>query len=149
MTHSIRLSSTSAACRLEWRPSRLLIGTLFALGMLATAAVLASELPRLAAWPLALVALGHGLWCSRREAARAACLLVVASDGTCRVDGVAVEALQVRWRGVLAFVQWRDGNGRMRRLAFWPDTLPAARRRELRLAASAVMAARPSPSMAP
>lgn len=117
--------------------------------MLAAAAVLASELPRLAAWPLALAVLGYGLWSARREAARAPCLLVVAGDGSCRVDGVAVQALQVRWRGVLAFVQWRDGNGRMHRLAFWPDILPAARRRELRLAASMAMAARPSPSMAP
>ncbi|MEE7566640.1 hypothetical protein HH297_09445, partial [Xanthomonas sp. Kuri4-3] len=47
-----------------------------------------------------------------------------------------VAAFRVEWRGPLAQLSWRDGR-RRERLLFWPDTLPPAQRRELRLAAGA------------
>ena len=48
-----------------------------------------------------------------------------------------MEDLDVEWRGALAFLRWRDAAGRTQRRGFWPDTLPAGKRRELRLAAPA------------
>lgn len=159
MPHSTRWSNASAPCRppreasgvrLEWRPSRLLVSGLLLLAMAAAASVLASEMPRLAAWPLASAALGYGVWLAWRESRAERRWLVVASgDAVSTVDGRPAAGLTVRWRGPLAFLHWRDGDGRSRRLVFWPDTLPAPRRRELRLAAPMPVAARSRASMAP
>ncbi len=143
-----RPPADAAGCRLERRASRWLAAALALLGVLAAVAVLASEMPRVAAWPLALAALARGAWLARREATAAPGGIVVAGGG-CSVDGRAVEALAVRWRGPLAFVQWREAGGRRGAQAFWPDNLPAARRRELRLAAPAPAPARGAASMAP
>jgi toxin CptA len=130
------------------RPSRWLATALALLGALAALAALASEMPRAAAWPLALAALAHGAWLAWREAtAERGGIVIVA--GRCTVDGRPVEALRVRWRGALAFVQWRGADGRRGARVFLPDTLPAARRRELRLAAPAPAHARDTASMAP
>src|SRR3546814_17480109 len=107
-------------------------------------------MPRIAAWPLALSALAHGGWLAWREARAARGELVIAGEGgRASVDGRAVEDLSVRWRGPIAFVEWRDGDGRRRRHVFFPDPLPAARRRELRLAAPAPGPARRASSVAP
>jgi toxin CptA len=57
-------------------------------------------------------------------------------------------SLRVRWRGPLAFLRWRDPDGRARRLVFWPDTLPAAARGELKLALQQREAAGGGASMA-
>ncbi|HZF97715.1 MAG TPA: hypothetical protein VEY92_05645 [Pseudoxanthomonas sp.] len=65
------------------------------------------------------------------------------------VDDLPVDAMRVAWRGPLAFARWQDRNGRIRRLAWWPDTLPAGKRRELRLAADAAPAAQRRRPMAP
>src|SRR3546814_2803577 len=70
-------------------------------------------MPRIAAWPLALSALAHGGWLAWREARAARGELVIAGEGgRASVDGRAVEDLSVRWRGPIAFVEWRDGDGR-------------------------------------
>lgn len=53
------------------------------------------------------------------------------------VDGERVAQAQLHWRGSLAIIEWKEPeirNGWQRRV-FWPDTLDAAGRRELRLAA--------------
>ncbi|MBA2237585.1 MAG: hypothetical protein H0W24_02625 [Lysobacter sp.] len=115
---------------------------------LAAVSAIASDLPRPLAWPLALAALGHGLrlaWCERRKPARA---VVISEAARVRVDGVEVEGFAVQWRGPLAFVRWQDRAGATHRLAWWPDTLPAAARRELRLAAVAPTNAPPAHSVA-
>ncbi|MDH5824362.1 hypothetical protein QFW77_15420 [Luteimonas sp. RD2P54] len=122
---------------------------LAAMALLAPLAVLASELPPTAAWPLALAALAHGILLLRREARRPGCVCVFGGDGRVWLDGAAVDRAWLRWRGPLAFLECRDGRGRVRRLAWWPDTLPPARRRELRLAAPGPRAARRGSSMAP
>src|SRR3546814_5530172 len=68
MPHSTRSSSASApchppvdasGCRLERRASPLLVAVLLALALAAAFAVLVSEMPRIAAWPLALSALAR------------------------------------------------------------------------------------------
>jgi toxin CptA len=75
--------------------------------------------------------------------------VVISDDGTAvSVDGARVEDFTVHWRGPLAFARWRDGQGGVHRLAWWPDTLPASARRELRLAAPAQSNASGAHSMA-
>ena len=50
------------------------------------------------------------------------------------IDGVPVDGLRIAWRGALAFARWSSPTGAVERLVWWPDTLPADRRRELRMA---------------
>jgi toxin CptA len=150
MPHSPRSSSASAPFRLEWRPSRWLSSALLVLTLAAPLAVLVSEMPRAAAWPLAVAAAVHGLCLLWREHRRARPVLAFrGEDAVVEVDGAAVTATEVCWRGPLAFVSWRDGHGRRHRLSWWPDTLPAASRRELRLAAPLPSQAGRAASVAP
>lgn len=150
MAHSHRWSNGSASCRLEWRPSRLLQAGLLVLGTLAAFCVVASEMPRIAAWPLALMAALYGLLLARREARRPMLAFWFPGDGRpATVDGQRVEHVQVTWRGPLAFVRWRAGAGRWQRHAWWPDTLPPRARRELRLATGQPAAVRHRAGMAP
>jgi toxin CptA len=139
MTRSHRLSSVSVSCRLEWRPSRWLIGALLALGLLAALAVLASGMPRSAAWPLAVSALAYACWRARRESKLPNhALFLPGNELPVTLDGLPIGQARVQWRGPLAFLLWRDRQGRPQRLSWWPDTLSAARRRELRLAAGSL-----------
>lgn len=150
MPGSARSSSASSRCRIEWRPSRALCAGLLALAILAGFAVPASEMPRPAAWPLALMAMAHGAWLAWRYARLPGCRFEFnGQDGPVQVDGTLVHDASVTWRGPLAFVRWRDCRGRSRHLAWWPDTLPAPARRELRLAAPLRRAARRIGSVAP
>ena len=145
----MRSSNASAPSRFELRASRWPIAALLALSALAPLAVLASEMPRAVAWPLALAACATGLWRALVEARRPARLIVVDGDGQTVVDGTAVSDLRVDWRGPLAFVAWREASGRIARGSFWPDTLDAAGRRELRLAVDRIDAVRRAGRMAP
>jgi toxin CptA len=141
MQQSTRWSGTSAPCgpdpcRIAWRPSRWAIGALILLAALAPFAVLQSEMPRPAAWPLAALAAAWGLHSAWREACKPARAFAFHPDtGTASLDGRPLALAEVQWRGPLAFLRWRDAAGQGGRLAWWPDTLPAAQRRELRLAA--------------
>ncbi|MCD9028592.1 hypothetical protein LDO26_10280 [Luteimonas sp. BDR2-5] len=138
MPTSTRSSSPSAHCRLEWRPSRLAGAALSLLTLAAVASIFASEMPRPVAWPLAAVVVLHGLHLLRRELRRPPRVLVAdGAAGRWHLDGAALDDAQLRWRGPLARLAWRDAAGRRHALLWWPDTLPPARRRELRLAASA------------
>lgn len=56
MSKSRRSSITSVPCRLEWRPSRQVGAALWYLALLAPFCLLASDLPRGWAWPLAVLA---------------------------------------------------------------------------------------------
>jgi len=119
------------------------------LGVLAAVSVVASDLPRWLAWPLALVALAYALRLARCEARKPRVDVVVGADGVVvSIDGIKVERFIVQWRGPLAFASWRDGQGRTCRLAWWPDTLRREPRRELRLAAAVPATARAAQSMA-
>lgn len=150
MTHSLHSSSASVSCRLEWRPSRWVTGVLSLLGILAALSMLVSEMPRLAAWPLALSALAFGLWRARRESRSPTCeFFFPGNDLAVMLDGVPIDLVEVQWRGSLAFVRWQGRDGQDRRLSWWPDTLPATRRRELRLAAGGLAASRNRLAMAP
>ena len=150
MPKSRNWSPTSAPCHLEWRPSRLLTAALLMLGLLAAVAVLAAEVPAVIAWPAAVAAVGYGHWLARRELHRPSrALAIPARDGAVLIDGEPAGDFAVRWRGPLAFVQWRDPRGRRERIQFWPDTLAAPVCRELRLAMIGRAPALAAGSMAP
>lgn len=150
MSRSQRSCNASVSCRLEWRPSRWVTGTLLMLGVLAAWSVLASEMPRAWAWPLAFAALAYAGWLARREAHKPIqAWFWPGTDLPATVDGTVAREVVVAWRGPLAFVHWRDADGRVRRQSWWPDTLPPARRRELRLAATPAQASPAAASMAP
>ena len=149
MSKSRRSSIASAPCRIEWRPSRWMGAMLWSLAILAPLSLLASDLPRAWAWPLALLACAWAIRDARRQhALPSRRLLIPAGSGAATCDGDRIEALRVGWRGPLAFLQWRDGDGRRQRAAFWRDTLDAGMRRELRIAMMRRDAARDTASMA-
>ena len=132
-------SSASASFRPEhrhiaWRPSRWVIAALSLLSVLAPFAVLASEMPRIAAWPIAGVAAIYGLRATLHEARRPPHRLgIPAGGGRAMLDGTPLAEAVLSWRGPLAFLRWRDEAGRRGRLSWWPDTLPPAQRRVLKL----------------
>jgi toxin CptA len=123
---------------------------LIAFGLLAGLSLLASDLSPAFAWPAAFAAAAWGGWLAHREWCRIPIRLAWRADGLLFVDGECVESAELHWRGPLAFLAWGAGDrGRRKRLAWWPDTLPAATRRELRLAAVGAEAARHRVRMAP
>ena len=126
-----------------------MIGALLMLGMSGAISVLASGMPRVFAWPLALLAAGHGVFLARSEARKPSRELVWPQDGPITLDGDVLADVELQWRGPLAFLRWRGAGERAHRLSWWPDTLPAEARRELRLAAMQRSPARPARSMAP
>jgi toxin CptA len=112
------------------------LSALALIAILAVVSILASEMPRAFAWPLCVTVLVCGGFVLRREARRPVREVSIDASGHgIRVDGVLVESWRLHWRGPLAFAEFRL-NGKRERLSWWPDTLPPARRRELRLAAS-------------
>ncbi|WP_235318621.1 hypothetical protein [Lysobacter sp. A03] len=116
--------------------------------MLAALSLLLSGFPRAVTWPGAVLALSWGVRESRREAAKPA--LEVELDGeVVKVDGHTVADFRVFWRGPLTFARWRDSEHCLHRLAWWPDTLDPASRRELRLALPPQTPARRRRSVAP
>ena len=128
MPDSTHWSSASDPCRLEWRPSRWVTGALWGLALLAPLAVLASEMPRIGAVPLAGAAAGWGAATAVREARKPRRELSwAAGHGVPELDGRPLEGAVLEWRGPLAFLRWRGG-----RLSWWPDTLPREKRREIR-----------------
>jgi toxin CptA len=149
MSHSVYSSSASAPCRIDWRPSRWLAGALVAIGILAALSVLESEIPRIPAWPIAVLAILDGFHLSRVSLRSLPRTLVWPIGGAPLLDGMTLYEPQLHWRGPMAFLRWRDEAGRMRRLAWWPDTLPSAARRELRVAAAEAIPASSGASMAP
>jgi toxin CptA len=141
-------------CRLEWRPSRLLVAALGALGALAAAALMTSGLPMPAKFPAAIAAAACGAVLAAREATRAVGELAWSGHGqpahwSCAGGAALLHDVQVLERGPLLRLQGRDPHGRMQRLLWWPDTLTRTDRRALRLASGVSRrSAKPLPSMA-
>ena len=118
----------------RWRPSRGLVVGLVLLGLLAALSLGASDLDIVFAGPVAAAAATYGSLLAWREAKRPARTLVIDGDGQPMIDGVPVDGLRIAWRGALAFARWSSPTGAVERLVWWPDTLPADRRREVRMA---------------
>lgn len=143
MKNSRHSSNTSPSCRLEWRPSRVLVGALVALTALAVASLLTSGAPAWLGYPAAMAAAWLGAGGARKHWKQPHMqLLFPRNDMPASVDGEVVSGMQVQWRGPLAFARWTRRDGVVWRVAWWPDTLPPALRRELRLAAPGGQAAR-------
>lgn len=138
----------AAPVRIAWTPSRLLLGALAGLTVAACVSILLSEapLPAAAVGVLAVLAWSTRLLFTERR--RKACDVVVDGQGRVFVDEERVDDPRLHWRGPLVRLDCRQG-GRACMLMWWPDTLPAARRRELRLASAALVTPRTRDSMAP
>jgi toxin CptA len=139
---SKRWSATSPTCRLDWRPSRLRAACLVLVGVLAAVSLPMTALPGRTAIALGIACVAWALgraWHDLRQAPGTLVLDADADGGgatwTCATTSIALVDLSVGWRGPLAGVSGRDPAGKLRHLAFWPDTLPAPARRALRLAA--------------
>ena len=91
----------------------------------------------------------YGAWLARREARRIPRMLVWPVDGAPYLDDVELRDVRLQKRGPLAFLQWRNDEGRIERLSWWGDTLSAHERRELTLAAAGAHRARQPTTMAP
>lgn len=148
MPNSPRSLPESASCRLDWRPSGWLIAGLIALGVAGALSLLLSDFPRPVAWSGAISALLYAALLSRREAARPVMDFEL-DDESIRVDGEPVDDFHVLWRGPLAFARWRNPDDAVQRAVWWPDTMDAATRRELRLAVPSQAPARQRRSVAP
>lgn len=127
----------------------MLAGAMLMLAVLVPWAALSSDLPVWIGGLLAALAVCFALGLALRELRRGAHHIVIDASGAATVDGRAVEAFRIDWRGTLGFVSWRDTGGRTHRRSLWPDTLSPALRRELRLAVPASGAVRGSDSMSP
>ncbi|MBP6597405.1 MAG: hypothetical protein KA196_07800 [Arenimonas sp.] len=110
------------------------------LALLSAASLWLSGAPAALKWLGGSLALGHGLRLARRERRRPALSLAWAggaapatlSGGGFRLD---LAGVRVQQRGGMAVLWGRDSRHRCHRLVWWPDTLPPAARRQLRLAA--------------
>jgi len=142
MPNSPRLLTPSARCRLEWRPSRQERACVLLLTLLAAVSLLRCDLPLPLAWPAAVAAIVLGSLCAWRSGTRRARGFELTHDiAACRMDGQPVTHLELRWRGPLLFVRFKSmANRRWQHLVFWPDTLPADKRRELRLVVPSILA---------
>lgn len=134
-------SSASSTCHIDWRPSRWLLLALRALGLLAGLSVHLSALPDGLRWPLAALAAAEGWRLAHREARRPPLTLFAAGKGLRIMNGgeetTPLQAPRLREQGPLTLLCATLPCGRALRLAWWPDTLHAAGRRQLRLAVAA------------
>ncbi|KRB08664.1 hypothetical protein ASD86_04895 [Lysobacter sp. Root690] len=137
-----------ADCELQWRPSRWLASALIVLGVLGGVSAWASELPQSLSLPAAALALLWATASASRELRRPARSLVI-RGGRATLAGEAIADLRLHWRGWLARLDFTGPDGRRQRLLWWPDTLDAAGRRELRLAVAVTAPARDTRSVAP
>jgi toxin CptA len=108
-------------------------------GILAAASLPMTALPERAAIALGAAclawALGRAWWDLRRSPGTLVLEADVPGATWLGATGeIPLADLTVGWRGPLASVVGRDPAGKLRHLAFWPDTLPAPARRALRLA---------------
>ena len=85
-----------------------------------------------------------------RAQARKPCrdILIPSLPSPACIDAEPVEQIELLERGPLLVLRWRLGK-RRQQLLFWPDTLPKAQRRELRLAVKAHGVSRQPPGVAP
>jgi toxin CptA len=142
---------SSPACRIEWRPSRWPRIGVGVLAILALGSLWTSEGP---AWVCASASVGVVAYAAgivRREACRAPIRLWLPGGGRpAELDGVTVAVRGLLRRGPLWVLRFdRAGGGAPVALAWWPDTLDRAGRRELALAVEALAAAPARPAMAP
>lgn len=144
---SQRCFNASTPCHVEWRPSRLCAASAWLLGMAAAVALWLSDLPAWLQTIGSLTCLARAGWLARHLRRRPHRQLLWPARGAVLLDGEPIDAPRLHWRGPWVFVHWREGS-RRQALAWWPDTLDATRRRELRLVAGGSDISRLPPSVA-
>lgn len=107
-------------------------GALAAIGAMAGAGLFLTTLPLAVAIALAPLCGAWGAALAYRALHAPTVLMAFRADGTVFVDGARVDDAGLDWRGPLTCIRWQRG-GRHMRLVAWPDVVPPARRRELRL----------------
>ncbi len=121
---------------------------LILLGILAAVALPLTALPPRLALALGVACLGWATGRAWLDLRKAPGTLVLDAEGRAAwvyaTGSIELADLTVGWRGPLASVVGRDPAGKLRRLDWWPDTLPGPARRALRLAAG-----RPAPPRVP
>lgn len=147
MHSSNALPGTRMTRRIDWRPSRVLIGALGLIGLSALLSLWLSALPASVASLLAGAVAIHSAMLIRRELQREQFTLAWAGDETTATlnFGARTQSLtepKLSLRGPLASLHGKDEAGRSQRYLWWPDTLPSAARRELRLLDQAVRQSR-------
>ncbi len=135
----MRSSSSLSNCRVDWRPSRVLAGSLLMLGLGAAASLGLSAAPWFLALPAGLLAVAHGLAMARRELRRPALVLDWSGgNGELRLEHEghreSWRAARAVFRGGLVSVAGIDESGRRQQIHWWPDTLRSDARRRFRLA---------------
>lgn len=151
MRNCTNSSSSSAICRLDWRPSSWSQCAGIALTALALLSLWLSELAAVPALSATMLLLLRGVWQWQRERAAEAFAVSIPWDRqrAVTVAGVEVSDFRVEWRGSLALLRWRSrGCRRWQGRLWWPDLLPPPARRELRLAMNARTAAVTAPPVA-
>jgi toxin CptA len=135
---SMSSSNALPTCRIDWRPSRGMAVAIALIGLLATCSLLLSALPIAAALVLAAMALLRSVYLARRELRREPFELVWAGGEAAPALNFAsrtqsLTGARLYIRGPLASLTGQDEAGRAQCHLWWPDTLPAAARRQLRL----------------
>lgn len=143
-----RPNPEARGARIHWRPSRLLRGALALLTLAACASILLCELPTPWAWPAMAVVAAAGARAIHAESRRRPRELVIDASGRVWLDGEHLQGPALHWRGPILRLDW-EAAGRRRSLLWWPDTLPPAQRRALRLLASSIDTPPSRESMAP
>lgn len=142
-------SPISAPFRCDWRPSRWLTCALLGLAVLAAISIVNCRLEPGYAWPLGVCVLGCGLLQTRAELRKPGrSILIPQPPSSPCIDAMPVERIELLERGPLLVLRWWLGK-QSQQLLFWPDTLPRAQRRELRLAVKAHGVSRQPPGVAP
>lgn len=138
-------SNASLPCRLEWRPSRWLLGSVLLLAVLAILSIWLSALPSWACMFGSVSIVAYGAYRLRYELRRAPVQIAWAGGDAPIVVEHAVERggrsaefrfVSLTIRAGLVELCVADERGRRSRWVWWPDTLDARGRRSLRLAAS-------------
>ncbi|MGH8054339.1 MAG: hypothetical protein ACREP4_10510 [Stenotrophomonas sp.] len=126
-----------------------MIAAISLLGLLGAIAALNCDLGPHQAWPLAVTSVVWAGVLVRKEWRRPLQrLLIPQPPSPARLDDLPLEALELLERGPLLILRWRTAKARGV-LLFWPDSLPRARRRELRLAVRAHAVSRNAETVAP
>ena len=136
----IPLSRSSSSFLIDWRPSRLLRAVYAVVALLAILSLFLSAVPGTACWLVAAAIALQTFVAIRRLGRAPAQVLRIADDGTWAVLRCAGQPPQLFTkvvlgvRGPLAWLRVRDRAGRTIEWNWWPDTLAATARRQLRLA---------------
>ncbi len=144
-------SPISAPFRCEWRPSRWQATAMGVLGVAAAIALMSCALAWSWAIPTGITVLAHSLWSAckgLRQPPRQLLVGGMPASSTVSVDGQVLAGVELLQRGPLLMLRWRQA-GRYDSLLFWPDTLSATQRRELRLAMRAHAVSRKEAMVAP